>query len=207
LGITLAQYAAHSDAPPLGVDDTELGMVLEQAEELCASCAGWPEADDGTLSFVASTRTIRLDGPPGSDRLVLRLPVSRVVSVTSLHYDTEWAFGAGALLVEGTDFESDGKGRLYAMPGGSCPSGFSESARSYKAVVVAGYTNEAYPSRLIPAIAAQARHMWSLRNGTGVSSSSMGGQSMAKTEVTAVPPHVMGLLHAAGVVVGVSRVR
>ena len=40
MGITLAQYAAHSDAPPLGVDDTELGMVLEQAEELWAAAVG-----------------------------------------------------------------------------------------------------------------------------------------------------------------------
>lgn len=201
--ITPAQVRDHYPGLTGTGEDTRLGVLIDQANGLCAAWAGWPEADAGGHTFESATYTVYADGPDPRQPRRLPLPLRQVASVTTVHSGTQWLYDASELVA--SDQYVVERGRALLLKSNSTPAAWRSGLRAQRVVAVAGFATA--PPALVLAIAEQVRHLLDRpRGGDRASVSRRGGSTSAPEPAELVPQAVQDALGAAGVVVWGSRV-
>ena len=159
--ITPAQFREHYPKLEGIAQDARIATLVSRADSLMAAFCGYPQLDDGSYTLEDTTYTVYPHGPRrGGDPATVCLCVRPVVSVTSVHADATRAYGAGSLLVEGTDFDvHDIAGSVDLLPGGALEV-WPVARRAIKVVLVAGYATT--PPGLVVIAAQAVRHLWDL---------------------------------------------
>ena len=170
-------------------EDTNLNTYISRAESMLAGWLGFGATAAGgapTLEDVTYTRYY--EGDLGGDTLTLG--IQPVASVTSIHDDPDWSYGANQL-VASSDYTLDGEtGIVHLNPLGG-HGGFSTQKRAIKAVFVAGFAT--IPEHVKQAVAMQTAHLWRLRKEQGRESTSGAGGGALRAET--IPDAVIQILN------------
>lgn len=139
---TAAEVRAY-DPSFQSAEDSRIDLVIAAVGGVFAQVCGYPPASAGATPTMEDTtytvytsrgaaRVCRLDGD------TLLLPVSPVVSITSIHDDSDRDYAAGDLVDSG-DYDFDGtSGEVLLRPTRS-HGAFSAAVAALKVVFVAGY--------------------------------------------------------------------
>ena len=123
-------------------EDTALDSLIARFGALAAQYLGYqPASVGGNPTVEDTTYTLYLDGD-GSK--YLQLPITPVVSVTSLHVDIDRKYGSDRLVDSG-DYELFGDEGLVLLKVDSTQGEWDRGKRTVKAVVVAGFTTIPMP--------------------------------------------------------------
>ncbi len=167
-------------------DDTELDTLIVRADALMAAWCGWGIADGASASsFEDATYTEYHDGPTENGSLALR--VRPVVSVTTIHDDSDWSYST---LVGSSDYTTDLRaGRVWLNP--TATHSWSSAHRAIRVVYVAGFAT--IPEEIKQATCLLVAHWWRLRSTQGRQSISKGtGSESVRAET--LPRSVRELL-------------
>ena len=132
--------------------DTELTRMIARTEVAIARYLGFPTSDTGTApSLDQSTYTLYLNGPKFTDVQVLQLPITPVVSITSVHSDVNLAYTADTLITASTYELNKAQGQVYLLPD-KATTGFDRGFRAIKVICSAGYSVANPPEDLVHAV-------------------------------------------------------
>lgn len=173
--ITTAEAYAMIPGLASGSSDTLVGDLIDRAGDALAAWCGFSAASaGGAPSLESTTYTEYLDGPEHGNARAVKLSFRPVASITTIHDDSDWGYGA-AYLVSSSDYVLDGQaGRVWLTP--SAAHTWSEGARNIKVVYVAGFST--VPDDVKQACALTVAHWVTLpkRQGrTGASGPNAGG--------------------------------
>lgn len=151
-------------------DDTFIDVLIGLADAAMAKYCGYPayDATGAIHTLEDQTYTLYLPGRDGlevtSDGSTIRVPVRPLVSVTTIHDDTDWDYGA-SFLVASADYTDDlQRAEILLLPT-STHGAFSQSFRALKVVVVAGFATP--PEHLKLACRLLVAHWYDLRTTHG----------------------------------------
>jgi hypothetical protein len=131
--------------------DTELNNLIARVESAIARYLGFPLADSATSpSLDQAAYTAYLDGPFYTDSSILQLPIKPLVSVTSLHSDSNLEYGSSTEIAS-SQFQLDKQNSRIILNYDSTAS-FDVGFRNIKVVFQAGYDNSSPPADLVHAI-------------------------------------------------------
>lgn len=120
--------------------DTELTNLISRAESALALHLGFPVYDGGTLRALdVQTYTVYIDKAMDSLPDVLQLPFRPVVSITSVHADTEREYGSETEIAA-AEYELDKENARLVLKPRVASNGFSSGYRSNKVVLTAGWS-------------------------------------------------------------------
>lgn len=163
-------------------EDTALDSLIARFGALAAQYLGYqPASVGGNPTVEDTTYTLYLDGD-GSK--YLQLPITPVVSVTSLHVDIDRKYGSDRLVDSG-DYELFGDEGLVLLKVDSTQGEWDRGKRTVKAVVVAGFTT--IPMPIKHACAMQVAFWWQARAHLGKTSVSQGGGSSSVATLKLLP--------------------
>lgn len=182
--ITAAQFKEHYPQINGVTEDTLFGTFVARADDLMAAFCGFPLPDSGGHTLEDVTYTIYVDGPSVEHPSVVDLGVKPVVSVTTAHTDENWDYGADTLIASTEYVLDNNRGRLWLRPDAS--KSWSVGPRSNKVVVVAGFATT--PPGLVALCAMTVRHLWDNRGSQGVGSSTIGGDSVTRSDASELLP-------------------
>ena len=156
-------------------EDTNIDQLIVFADAAIANYLGFPPVSAGGQATIESaTYTEYLDGPTLERVSVVQLPLRPVTSITTIHDDPDWAYGAGDL-VASTDYTLIGRtGKVALVPTGS--HAWSTAYRSIKVVFVAGFTT--IPEEIKLATKMLVKHWWGMRHNLTYSSMSSQGSTV-----------------------------
>lgn len=175
--LTAAEARLH--IPELQGNDTvdaDIDTIIARADALIATWLGFPPATAaGSPTLLTATYTVYLDGPsPEHDRLIW-LPVKPVQSVTTIHDDVEWSYGASTLVAAGDYTEILADGEVILNPTGS--HSWSRARRAIKVVFEGGWAS--VPPDVKQAAILFVRHLYDLKHRQGLASSTKQGATQA----------------------------
>jgi hypothetical protein len=175
-------------------EDTEIDEAIARASVWAAEWLGYPAASAGAEATLESATYTHYNEPGAGGVEVVsgrmtQLPVIPVASITSVHVDEDWDYGAGDLVASGDQVLDGVNGILHLRPDAS--DSFSPVLRAVKIVYVAGYTT--IPGPIVQAVGMLTRHLWDNRKRQGKSSVSVGGNS-ASLRPARMPDEVADLL-------------
>tara|TARA_Y100000593_G_C4316156_1_gene340965 strand:+ start:213 stop:830 length:618 start_codon:yes stop_codon:yes gene_type:complete len=132
--------------------DAELTALRDRVETAVARYLGYP-VPDGSLNPVLdqATYSIYIDSPTSYDFYTLQLTISPIVSITSIHSDTNRQYLASSLIDSSTYTFNSQLGRVYLDPNIATQT-FDTGYRANKVVIVAGYNSVTAPDDLEHAI-------------------------------------------------------
>ena len=139
--------------------DTALTNLLDRVESAVARYLGYPSFD-GSLNpqLDQATYTLYVDSPTDYDFFTLQLPIALIVSITSIHSDTNRQY-TSSTLIDSTHYTYNAQlGRIYLDPNNNNRTFFS-SYRANKIVAVIGYTSLTAPDDLEHAICVWASQL------------------------------------------------
>lgn len=170
-------------------DDAQLAIELAIAESQVASYCGWPMADDGTRSFLASTYTLYPARSAARPRL---LPLFYAPSSVSSVHATESDDYDATTLVAATAYSVTPDG-LWRING----SAWATAHRGNRVIATFGWASGEAPDGVEAAVIAQAIHRWRiLRKGQGIAQATQQGTSVARDALTALPAVVQEMAMA-----------
>ncbi len=185
--LTAAEYRTYYPLLTGTGEDAALGVIIDAVGSYMARVCGYPADDAGVRTLEDATYTRYLDGPCRLGPGTLDLGLWPVVSVTSAHADTGWAYGADTLIDSG-DLVLDGqRGYLDLAPGSA--SSWAVGRRSNRVVFVAGYAT--VPGDLKWLCAQAVRHAWDRRRVQGVTSHQMSGEQQTIADSDDVLPEAV----------------
>ena len=164
-------------------EDSVLNTLIQRVDGLMASYCGYP-AQGGTAGAATLedvTYTHYLDGPVRSREL--RLPVSPVVSVTSIYDDPLMTYGSDEL-IDSSNYTLYGADGLVILTETANHS-WNTARRTIKVTYVAGW--ESIPAALKHATILQTVHLFQHRDTIGKSSLSKAGGSASVKSLELLP--------------------
>lgn len=163
-------------------EDTAIDSLIARFGALAAQYLGYhANAAGGNATVEDVTYTLYIEGD-GSK--YLRLPITPVVSITSLHVDVDRVYGSSKLVDSG-DYELFGDEGLVVLKQNSTQGQWEQGRRGVKAVVVAGFTT--IPMAIKHACAMQVAYWWTARGHLGKTSVSQGGGSSTVATLQLLP--------------------
>lgn len=177
-------------------EDTAIEEIIDRAGEWIARWLGYPAASQGAAVTLEDTTYTHYSTPGEGgifvrdDGRMLLLPVLPVVSITTIHDDTDWDYGSGDLIAS-SDYVLDGvNGQVWLRTDASDQ--FTPYVdRAVKVVYVAGY--QTVPDPIKQACGMMVRLMWDTRKQQGRTGISTPATS-ASLRPLEVPPLVYDLL-------------
>jgi len=132
--------------------DTALTNLIDRVESAVARYLGYP-AFDGSLNpqLDQATYTVYVDGPTTYDFFTLQLPVAPIVSITSIHTDSNRQYTSGTLIDSSHYTFNAQHGRIYLDPN-TTNRNFVTGYRANKVVCTVGYTSLTAPDDLEHAV-------------------------------------------------------
>ena len=111
-------------------EDTDIDTMIARADAVFGRWLGYPRASTSTQSTVESTTyTHYLHGPMTTNKRAIMLPVRPVVSVTSVHDDTNLDYGSSFLVASG-DYTIDTERGIVELNPDSTHGGWSRARRA-----------------------------------------------------------------------------
>lgn len=168
-------------------DDVHADLI-DRADALMAAYCGFPHPDGATApTLVDATYTFYLDGPSSRHPRRLKIPMRPIVSVTSLHDDPDWDYGA-ADLIDSSGYVLDAEAGVLWLRADSGEA-FSRSPRAQKIVVVAGFADPLADGHLLVELCAlTVRHLISAPQRLGLQSMSSSGTTQTLAEQSDLLP-------------------
>ena len=169
--------------------DTLLETLISRAEAMISRRLHYPAATAGAASSLESTAYTHHVGrspPVVIDGDVLRLPVRPVLSVTTIHDDPDWAYGASTL-VASTDYVVDGEAGTVTLKPTATAGAWSTAAGDVRVVYTAGWSTDR--ADMQQAVGMLVQHLYRLRKEGGRLSVS-GGQVSESLRDEEMPAHV-----------------
>lgn len=151
-------------------DDTELGLLIAEADALAA---GWllfpPPSATPTASptLTASSYVDYLDGPDCQDAGRLRLRVRPAVSITSIYDDPDRVYGVDTLIASTEYALIDARAVLLDY---DAIVSWSRASRAIKVTYTAGWTDGSAPADLRRALIEIVGSLWRRRHVSGLPS-------------------------------------
>lgn len=170
--VTAAEVAARTGLDQSGTDYTN--TWIPAASALAAVYCGYlPATVDGQASMEQTTYTVYTDD--GTDQAEVDLEDARklhlgtwpVTSITSIHEDEEWGFGASTE-VSSSDWVLRGsRGEIVTLKPTNTHGTWSRTYGALKVVFVAGWSDGNAPDQLKQAVSELAAHLQSLKHRRG----------------------------------------
>ncbi len=182
--ITAAQARLYIPALSGTAADSELDLLIGRVGRVFAYYLGYPINTAGATnvpSLETTTYTQTFDGPGG---VVLKLPVTPVQSITTIHDDPDREYNSDDL-VAASDYEIDSLQGLVILKTGSTHGNWSTSYRSVRVVYVGGFSTT--PGAIVHACGLQIAHIWANRHSIGKTSISQGGGSASIKSLDLLP--------------------
>lgn len=149
-------------------DDTELGLLIAEADALAASWCLFPSPTATTAPTLSlSTYVDYLDGPDCNDAGMLRLRVRPVVSITSIYDDPDRVYGASTLIASTEYSIIDARAVLLDY---DAIVSWSRASRAIKVTYTAGWTDGSAPADLKRALIEIVASIWRRRHVPGLPS-------------------------------------
>lgn len=177
-------------------EDTSINELIDRAGVWIAEWLGYPPASAGAEPTIEDTTYTHYSGTGAGavfvadDGRMIMLPVIPVVSVTTLHDDTDWDYGSGDLIDSG-DYVLDGVNGYVWLRTDASDQFTPGVERAVKAVYVAGYAT--VPGPIAQACGILVRALWDARKVQGRNSISTPSTSASLTPLE-VPRMVYDLL-------------
>jgi len=189
MALPTAAVVRANGIPQLGTSTTEdvnIATMITRADAVLAAWCGFPKVDQATdPTLEAATYTHYLNGPDQREARQLTLPVRPVVSITSIHDDTDrdWSYGAADLVASGDYTLDEVEGRVY-LHSDSAHGYWRAGLRQIKVIYSAGYATGT-DVRITQGITALVAHWWQQRNTPG-----MTAVTLTDTTITALEPEI-----------------
>jgi hypothetical protein len=192
--ITAAEARAYIPGLTGSGEDTALDTLIAQAGEMMARWCGYPAVSSGTAPTMEDQTYTLYGGDSGAGVRVsgarLILPVSPVLSITSIYDSVQWTYGASDLVASGDYVLNGDLGEVYLLPTAS--HAWTCEDRGLRVVCVAGYST--IPDALKALCGRLVHHLWMRQQAGEVVSASGGGAALA-FPFDPVPPEIArGLL-------------
>lgn len=152
-------------------DDTELGLLIAEADALAASYLYFPPVSatpTAAPTLSVSTYVDYLDGPARDDYTRLDLRVRPVASITSIYDDPDRLYGAGEL-VASSEYTLDGEAGVVRIDGDATHA-WTTARRAIKVTYTAGWTDGSAPADLRRALLEIVGSLWRRRHLPGLPS-------------------------------------
>lgn len=160
--------------------DTLIDALVESASAILAQWCAFPRYSSSLpASLATQTYTRYYDGPDLDDTGVLSLGIWPVVSITSIHVDSNWDYGA-TTEISSSDYTLDAdSGKIYLNPDGA--GAFVSYKRAIKVVFTSGHgaATANIPEPIKQACRIMVRKLWDLRHIQGQASLSQSGTSIS----------------------------
>lgn len=189
IGVTVAQVKEHWPQLTGNLEDSIITTMIGRADALMALHCNFPRPDGAVAHTLGqATYTLYPDPPTDEEPRRLRTGIRPIISVTSVHSDPLWAYGADTEIPSGdrvTDLET---GDIWLKPNAST-SFHRGVVRDIKVVLSAGFATA--PDELVALVAMTVRHLLDLRHGPTVQSITAGGQSVTREAALEVLPRTV----------------
>ncbi len=172
--------------------DADVEGVLDACEGALAAYLGFPEISAGTHQLVSGTYTVHLDEPEADEPRALQLPMCPVTSITSVHDDPLWSYGADRLVASSNYTEIGHMGQIVLNPDASHV--WSRGLRNLKIVCVAGFTAGSPPPALKQAIGQYLAITWARQKGGAGRKTATAGKQRSNYDLPPIPNPVKQLL-------------
>lgn len=187
--ITAANFRTRYPQLTGTTEDSTILELAADADDLIAAFCGMPEPIAGAgHTMQLATYTVYVDRPSAMEPSALCLCVRPIISITSINVDATRVYGAGTLLVAGTDYTFDAVQGIILQTYGSLFS-WPTTFRATKVVLVAGYA--VTPPGLRSIACATVRHLWNLRAVQGESAFGIAGDSATLTDTDVLLPQAV----------------
>lgn len=151
--------------------NTELTNMLDRVESVVARWLGFPSPDSSnTPTLSVSTYTVYVDSYWFDDISVLQLPIKPVVTITSVHADSDRKYGADTE-VHSDEYEIDSQQGLLIIKPDTSTVGFVNAYRGNKIVGTFGYT--LFHKDIVHAVCVFASHLYRAKSSQGKKSQSV----------------------------------
>lgn len=145
--------------------DTELNNLIARVESAIARWLGFPSPDgSNTPTLDVSTYTLYIDEPDYDDVSRLYLPLKPIVSITSIHADSEREYPADSEITS-SEYELDKARGIVILKPNVATEGFVRAYRGNKVVGTFGYT--AFHKDIIHAICVYASQLQRAKSSQG----------------------------------------
>lgn len=153
-------------------DDTELGLLIAEADALAAGWMYWPRVSATVApTLTVSTYVDYLDGPDIDDIDAIVLRTRPVVAVTSIYDDVYRLYAAGDL-VASTEYTLDGDAGIVRLDGDATHA-WSHGSRAIKVTYTAGWTDGSAPADIRRALLIIVADLWQRRHVPGLPSATL----------------------------------
>lgn len=150
-------------------DDTELGLLIAEADALAASWIYWPRVSGAAgPTLTVSTYVDYLDGPDIDDSSAITLRARPVAAITSI-YDDPDRLHAAASLVAAAEYTLDGDAGIVRVDGDATHA-WSRSKRAIKVTYTAGWADGSAPADIRRALIEIVGALWRRRHVSGLPS-------------------------------------
>lgn len=172
--------------------DPVIDAAVAWADQLMATWCGLPALDAGAPSLSAGTLTLYPDPSYRHDR-ALDVGLRVVGSITSVHVDPLWEYGADTLVDSGDYLYDAREGLLHLKP--AATGAWSSAHRANKVVLSHGWDDGSVPAAIRGVAIVQARYLLELPKLEGRENATTGFGSLTPAEVEALlAPGVMQAL-------------
>lgn len=174
---TAAQVRAYASAGT-SADDTLIDDIIARVDALFARYCRYPRADSGAYTMEATAYTLYVDARYYQDPerpAVLYLPLSPVVSVTSVHVDPERDYGSDTEVIAAQRDLDPEVGVIILRD--DATEAWSRSTRANKIVVSAGWST--VPDDLEEAAIIQAAFQFKQRSTAGARTKTTASNSVS----------------------------
>ncbi len=175
--------------------DTSLDTMISRAGSALAAYCGFPHVGAAGPTLEQTTYTMFLHGPDDGDPApVLPLPLRPVISITSVHDDTDRAYGSSTELAEASHFSVDKTGgRLVLL--GSSTHAWSSGFEAIKVVGVFGLTTGSIPEQVKHAVCETVQANWHKRHMANTAQVGVAGDTFTPNNAPLfVPPSARELI-------------
>ena len=146
--------------------DADLTSLIARVEGFIAQYLGFSLSHAATsYTLDTATYTLYVDSPMFELEYVLQSPIKPIVSITSIHSDTNRVYGS-ATEIEGSQYEIDKElGRIMLKD--TSPDSFDTGFRAVKIVGTFGFSTSNPPSDLVHAICVYCSHLQRAKSNQG----------------------------------------
>ena len=146
--------------------DADLTQLILRVESYIARYLGFPLADAGTsYTLDQATYTIYADRPMYGFSYVLQLPLKPVITITSIHSDTNRVYGSDTLIASSQYNIDKELGRVELKD--ISPDSFEVGFKAIKIIGSFGFDTGNPPADLVHALCVYCSHLQRAKNSQG----------------------------------------